>query len=86
VIKLKAKINCGVIGLGRLGYRHATSIVKCQYANLIAVADPIEESLNRALKDFDSIKVYEDYRELLKNNDIDAVVIATLYWPPFIWT
>lgn len=70
------KLKCGVIGLGRLGYRHATSIMRNNRANLVAVADPIKEARERAIQDFEC-KVYEDYKDLLEDPDIQAVVIAT---------
>src|SRR5699024_10392669 len=74
--KNNEKLNCGVIGLGRLGYRHATSIMRNNKANLVAVVDPIEEARERAIQDFEC-KVYEDYKELLEDPHIQAVIIAT---------
>jgi len=74
---LNAKLNCGVIGLGRLGYRHALSIVKNKDANLVAVADPMDEALLRAKEDFGSIVTSNDYTDILERKDIEAVVIAT---------
>ena len=74
---MNAKLNCGVIGLGRLGYRHALSIVKNKDANLVAVADPMDEALLRAKEDFGSIVTSNDYTDILERKDIEAVVIAT---------
>lgn len=71
------KINIGVIGLGRLGYHHAKNVAKSRGARLVAVADPIQGSLDRAQGDFDGVSTYLDYRDLLKDSAVDAVVIAT---------
>lgn len=69
------KLNCGVIGVGRLGYRHATSIMVNTKANLITVADPIKEARERAIQDFEC-ETYEDYKDLLKDSRIEAVIIT----------
>jgi scyllo-inositol 2-dehydrogenase (NAD+) len=71
------KLNCGVIGVGRLGYRHAASVVRNPRAKLLAVADPMAEARAKAESDFGSISVHDDYRRVLDNKDIEAVVIAT---------
>lgn len=73
----KAKLNFGVIGAGRLGYRHALNIVRNGRAKLVAVADPSKEARDHAEQDFDGIQTYEDYRDMLKDKNIQAVVVAT---------
>ena len=73
----KAKINCGVIGYGRLGSRHALNIARNSGARLLAVADPAKQARDQVLNDFDNVKVYEDYRQMLEDKDIHAVIIAT---------
>src|SRR5665648_7750 len=73
----KTKLNFGVIGAGRLGYRHALNIVRNGRANLVAVADPSKEARAHAEQDFDGVQTYEDYRDMLNDKNIQAVVIAT---------
>jgi scyllo-inositol 2-dehydrogenase (NAD+) len=73
----KSKLNCGVIGLGRLGYRHAMSIARNSGARLVAAADPVKEARDRALQDFEDVKVYEDYRDMLEDENIQGIVVAT---------
>ncbi len=75
--KNKKKVNVGVIGLGRLGYHHAMNAARLKGSRLVAVADPIQASLDKASADFDEIKTYLDYKDLLKDPAVDAVVIAT---------
>lgn len=75
--KKNTKVHCGVIGLGRLGYRHAVSITRNSNAKLVAVSDPMKEARDKAEKEFDNIGIFEDYTPLLENKSIDAIVIAT---------
>ena len=46
-------------------------------AALTAVADPCRENVQAALQELEIEKGYEDYRELLKDEEIDAVIIVT---------
>src|SRR5207249_7058916 len=46
-------------------------------AQCVAVCDVYEPNLEKALQDSAGAKAYSDYRELLKHNSIDAVIIAT---------
>jgi scyllo-inositol 2-dehydrogenase (NAD+) len=71
------KLNIGVIGLGRLGYHHAMNVTKCKGARLLAVADPMQSALDQAKKDFEGVTGHLDYKEFLKDSDVNAFVIAT---------
>lgn len=72
----KKRIGVGVIGLGRLGYHHAMNFSKTNGARLVAVSDPMQSALDRAVGDFD-VSGSLDYRELIANPDVDAIAIAT---------
>lgn len=72
------KLKCGVIGLGRLGLRHANNIMNgILNASLVAVSDLYEPSLKKLVEQYPAVIAYTDYNELLKNENIDAVIIAT---------
>ncbi len=71
------KLNCGVIGYGRLGAWHAKNIMRNQKANLIAIADPQKETRERAIEETGVESVYENYEDLLADNRIQGVVIAS---------
>ncbi len=73
---MSKKLNVGVIGLGRLGYHHAMNVTRTTGAQLVAVSDPMEGALERAVNDF-GVKGYLDYKEMLQSDAIDAVVVAT---------
>lgn len=71
-----AKLNVGVIGLGRLGYHHAINVTRSKGAELVAIADPIPQALMRGEDDF-GVRSYVEYRDLLNDCNVDALVIAT---------
>lgn len=73
----RIKLNCGVIGFGRLGYQHAMNLARNNRANLMAVADPKKEARDLSVQDFGVEKTYEDYHKILEDPDIEGVVIAT---------
>lgn len=85
------KINIAQIGFGRIGSSHdLPEVFKNEIARVIAVADL--DSKRTALgkqfiekfykgktgsQNYIDVKMYDDYREMLMNKDIDAVVIST---------
>ena len=84
------RINIGAIGNGRISRDHdMPGVWKHEQAQIMAVCDL---DANRAMdakklvngvyskklgKPFDGVQVYSDYRELLLNKDIDAVIVST---------
>jgi len=72
------KVKVGVIGLGRLGSFHATNLqTRIKNAQLVAVSEINEKALNSFISQFPSVKGYLDYKEMLSNEEIDAVVVAS---------
>ncbi|MFA5570708.1 MAG: Gfo/Idh/MocA family protein [Sphaerochaetaceae bacterium] len=71
------KLRCGAIGLGRLGLRHALNIAQVPQAQLVAVSDVSQGSLDRFTQYYADVDTYLNYEELLSRDDIDAVVITT---------
>jgi len=84
------RINVAAIGTGRISRGHdIPGVWQYDYAQLMAVCDldsnRAEEGrklvndyyTKRDGKPFDGVKAYTDYRELLVNKDIDAVLIST---------
>ena len=85
------RINIGAIGTGRISRGHDMPGV-WQYDNalIMAVCDVDSKRAEDAKKlvngvyakktgkdSYDGVKVYTDYRELLNNKDIDAVLVST---------
>ena len=84
------RINVAAIGTGRISRGHdMPGVWQHDYAQLIAVCDLDSKRAmegkqlvndyysKRDGKPFDGVKAYTDYRELLQNKDIDAVLIST---------
>ena len=70
-------IGFGVAGLGRIGRLHAEILkVKVEGARLVAVNDVVE-GLARSAGERLRVKWYTDYDKMLRDEEIDAVVIAT---------
>lgn len=73
-----AKIRVCLIGCGRAGMIHAKSYAgHVRGAQLIAVCDPFEENLDRACAEYTVKYRYTDYRDVMKNPEIDAVIVVT---------
>ncbi|HCO82643.1 MAG TPA: oxidoreductase [Arenibacter sp.] len=75
----KGYIGICVIGTGRAGLIHARNFIKnIKFAELVALVDSNETSLNQASKDLGVSNIYADYKNAISSNkDIDAVVITT---------
>ena len=80
------RINVAIVGVGGMGGAHVNHFVKgAQERNtqLIAVCDVFQPRLQRAQNvatekgGVSSVQADKDYRRLLENKDIDAIVIAT---------
>lgn len=70
------KIGIGIIGTGSIAGVHAQSVRELENCQLLGLASSSRERAREAAEKF-GLRVYEDYRELLKNNDIQAVIICT---------
>ncbi len=74
----KDKVNIGFIGSGIRGKQLIDEFMAVPAARGVAVADLYDGCLERAKEQLgDKISTTKDYRRLLENKDIDAVVIAT---------
>jgi scyllo-inositol 2-dehydrogenase (NAD+) len=75
---MNRQLNVGVIGLGRLGGLYARYFLgRISGAKLVAVAD-INEELAASFAGQNNVQRWHtDYRELLANEEIDAVVVVT---------
>ena len=69
------QIRLGIIGLGYIGQIHLRHSLKLANARVTAVSDLSKKALARA-KEMGITKAYTDYELLLRDPDVDAVIIA----------
>lgn len=76
------RINIGLIGCNGMGFSDLLSMLKMSEVSVIALCDVDDRVLARRTADLEKAGIrkprwYRDYRELLTNKDIDAVIIGT---------
>lgn len=74
------KVKIGVIGPGSRGQHLMRFVKRNPKAEIIALCDNYQPSLDKALSILDThknVKTFKDYRKLLEMKEIDAVIIAT---------
>src|ERR1035441_6427571 len=71
------RIRLGIIGPGARGTELLQQALNCQNVECIAAADVYTRRLEDVRKIAPHAKTYLDYRRLLDDRDIDAVLIAT---------
>jgi predicted dehydrogenase len=74
VLGANERLNIGAIGVGGRG---AGDLAAVGSENIVALCDVDENRLNSAAGKHKNAKKYFDYRKLLEQKDLDAVVIAT---------
>ena len=68
------KLNIGVIGVGGRG---AGDLAAVAHENIVALCDVDSNRLGAAGQKHQGAKLFRDYRKLLQQDNLDAVVIAT---------
>jgi len=73
-----AALRVGVIGVGMMGADHAQRLAgRVGNARLAAVADPDRDRARELAERFTDVAVFADPLELISDDDVDAVVIAS---------
>lgn len=72
-------VRVGIIGQGRSGYSiHCAHMATVpDKFKIVAIADPVEERREKAQREF-GCDTYQDYKDMLKRDDLDLIVNATL--------
>ncbi len=75
---MSTKVNVGIIGAGRIGRLHAEHLAyRVSEANIIAIADVFLEAAEKCAADFQIPSAVKDYRALMENPDIEAIIICS---------
>ena len=67
----------GIIGPGSRGQHLMSFLVQNPKVEIVAVCDVFRPSIDAALKMTPKAKVYTDYKKLLEDKNVDAVLVAT---------
>jgi predicted dehydrogenase len=73
---MPARVQVGLIGSQFISSIHAESLLRCQSAEMIAVASPSEGNAQRFAERFGIPHHFSDYRQMLEMPDLQMVVIG----------
>ena len=82
-ISANDQLNVGTIGINGMGWNNTMRVLEVPGVNLVAVCDVDQSVISKRLNDKkvasfkDKIKVYNDYRKMLDQKDIDVIYIGT---------
>ena len=71
------RIRMGIVGAGTWGETHAAIYAEHLFAEPVAICDTNGEKAKAIAEKYGISKVYTDYMEMAKDEDIDAVAIVT---------
>ena len=76
---MKKQLKVGLIGCGFISAAHLTGYQKCSNVTIKALCDIIPERASAAKEKYGTSEtaVYEDYREMIEKEDLDAVSVCT---------
>ncbi len=75
---MKAKLNIGLVGAGRMGIAYARYLAqRVNGATLHAVADVRLDVAEATRVEFGAAKAYSDFNDLVNDHTVDAVVVMT---------
>ena len=71
----KKKIRVGIIGLGKMGISHCAIVGAHPDAELVSVCDS-SSLVTAAFKKYSKFECFSDYRKMINNMSLDAIIIA----------
>lgn len=72
-----APIRFAILGAGRMGLEHGQALVGLPEAQVVAVADPLQDAAGRVARLTRAGRVYADPHEAIGDPEVQAVVIVT---------
>jgi predicted dehydrogenase len=73
---VKAPLRLGIIGCGRVAFHHADMLKGIQAIKLAACCDLVEDKAQK-LAEMSGVPAYTNYHQMLKQEDLDVVALAT---------
>lgn len=78
------KVRLAIVGLGQRGHGFIRTINACEEAEITAVCDVYEDRVQRSIERVKELSGktpagYTDYKELLKDDSVDAVFVCTAW-------
>jgi len=73
---MEKRIGIGIIGCGTISANHLKAVADLDHAEAVAAADINGRALEERAAEFGIPALYEDWNELLENDDVDAVCIC----------
>lgn len=71
------QLNWGIIGLGKMARIFAEDLIKVKTAQIYAVASRTQNKATEFANDFGAKKAFASYEELMQDEKVDVVYIAT---------
>ncbi len=72
------QLNIGIIGAGRIGKVHMASITyNVPTARVLGITDVFKDGLQELADKYGIPKIYNDYKEMLADDEIDAVLVCS---------
>ena len=72
------QLNIGIIGAGRIGKVHMQSITyNVPSARVLGITDVFKDGLQDLANQYGIPKIYNDYKEMLADEEIDAVLVCS---------
>ena len=74
-----SKLKYGVIGLGWFGEKHCEALATLPNVELYALCTRTKSRLKKLAKTFGVKKTFTDYKEMLKDPELEAVSVVTMW-------
>lgn len=75
------KLRAAIVGCGTVSANHIAAINDCDKAELVALCDINTDKARASAEKYGlSVGIYESYEEMLENEDIDVIHIATPHY------
>ena len=74
---MAADYRVGIVGCGGISRRHGRGFTSNPRTEITACTDIVEDSAKKFSEEFDVLRVYADFREMLEKEDLDIVSVPT---------